>query len=320
MKLVLKLLLLLLVLLAIAAAWIFAPYSLRVQHIAADPRAGYSADFYLYVSSAARRRAQDGELATVLVQPNNSGTNSDDPDVHRKDAWWTGFGRHGLADELEVVLLVPCFVRPEVDWKIYTHALDRDTLITPRVDLARPDLQLIAMLARARAELAAEGLACDERILIQGFSASGMFANRFTALHPGLVKGAAIGSPGGWPIAPLAEIDGLRLDYPAGIADLEALTGTAFDVGRFCAVPQLFVMGSLDDNDSLDFGDGWDEAQAAALQDAVGSTPLDRWDEARESYAQVHASAEFLLVEGVGHERRKLQQHSTDFLRRLLGR
>lgn len=319
MKLVLRVLVALIVLLAIAAAWIVAPYSLRVQHFAADPRAGYGADFYLYVSSAARRRAQDGELATILVQPNNSGSNSDDAEVHLKDAWWTCFGRHRLAEDLGVVLLVPAFVRPAVDWHIYTHALDRDALTTQRVDLARPDLQLIAMLARARAELAAEGFASDERILIQGFSASGMFANRFTALHPGRVKGAAIGSPGGWPIAPLAEVRGLRLDYPAGIADLETLTGSPFDVGRFCAVPQLFVMGSLDDNDSLDFGDGWDEEQADALQLAVGSSPLERWDDARAMYAQVHASAEFLLVEGVGHERRKLQQHSTDFFRRLLG-
>src|SRR3712207_6340402 len=95
------------------------PYTLRVQHFPADVAGGYHADFYLYVSPGARRSAATGSTTTILVQPNNSGTNSDDPEVHRKDAWWTGFERQGIADELDVVLLVPAFLRPGEDWKIY---------------------------------------------------------------------------------------------------------------------------------------------------------------------------------------------------------
>ncbi len=299
---------------------VLGPYVLRVRHFRADAGAGYHADFYLYVAPAAKRAAKDGKRATLLVQPNNSGTNSDDPGVHRRDAWWTGFGRHGIADELGVVLLVPAFVRPAGDWQIYTHALDRDALTTARPDLARVDLQLLAMVDHARAVLADEGLPADERFLIQGFSASGMFANRFTVLHPGRVKAVASGSPGGWPIAPLARFGGEALPYPLGVADFEALTGSPFDSLAFNAVPQLFVMGSLDDNDSLDFEDGWEKASAATADRLFGTNPLARWAAAESLYRDAGANARFVLVDGVGHDRKQLQSFSTGFFAGVLDR
>ena len=252
------------------------------------------------------------------MQPNNSGTTSDDPAVHRKDAWWTGFGRHGLADDLGTALLVPAFVRPATDWRIYTHALDRDVLTTERLDLARLDLQLLAMIDDARARLAADGLASDPAVLIQGYSASGMFANRFAALHPERVKAVAAGSPGGWPIAPVAAVENETLPYPAGVADLELLTGRPFDLDAWRAVPQLLVMGDLDDNDGLDFGDGWDAEDAARVDRLFGTTPLERWDDAERLYREAGADARFLLVPGVGHDRRALQEHTTVFFRDVL--
>jgi pimeloyl-ACP methyl ester carboxylesterase len=306
----------LLALVALAGAVLLGPYAMRVQHFAADPRAGYHSDFYLYLSPGAKAIAERGGTVTVLVQPNNSGTNSDDPSVHRKDAWWTGFGRSKVADALGVALLVPAFPRPAVDWKVYTHALDRDVLTTTRPDLARLDLQLLAMLDHARASLEADGVVTDSRVLMQGFSASGMFANRFTALHPDRVKATAAGSPGGWPIAPLAEWKGEKLLYPAGVADLEQLTGKRFDARTFRAVPQLLVMGALDDNDSLDFEDGWDKPAAAQIDRLFGSDPQARWEGAKQTYSGT--ATHFLRVPGIGHDRAKLQEHTTRFFAAVL--
>jgi hypothetical protein len=300
------------------AAWQLGPYWLRVDAVPADPAAGFHAGYFLYVSPAARRLAQSGRPVVILVQPNNSGTTSDDPAVHRKDAWWTGFGRHGLADELGTALLVPAFLRPAVDWRIYTHALDRDVLTTRRRDLARLDLQLLAMIDDARARLAADGLASDPAVLLQGYSASGMFANRFAVLHPARVKAVAAGSPGGWPIAPVATVGGEALPYPAGVADLDTLVGRPFDLAAWRAVPQLLVMGDRDDNDGLDFGDGWDEDAAAQVDRLFGATPLERWDDAARLYREAGADARFLLVPGVGHDRRALQVHTTAFFRAVL--
>jgi hypothetical protein len=302
----------------IVAAIVLGPFLLRVKHFRADRMAGYHADFYVYASPGAKQGARAGRKAVLLVQPNNSGTSSDNPGVHRRDAWWTTFGRHGLADELGVVLLVPAFVRPGEDWRIYTHALDRDALTTPRPDLLRIDLQLLRMVEQARAALEAGGVATEEKFLIQGYSASGMFANRFAALHPDQLLAVAAGSPGGWPIAPVAQVNGELLPYPAGIGDLRELIGAPFDSATFAALPQLIVMGSRDDNDSVDFRDGWDEEGAAQLDRLFGTDPLARWDDAQALYRSVGANATFLLVDGVGHDRRQLQIHTTRFFARLL--
>ena len=294
------------------------PFYARVQHFAADPAAGYHSDFYVYVSPDAERAAADGRVATVLVQPNNSGTNSDDASVHRRDAWWTTYGRSKVADDLGVVLVVPAFPRPAVDGKVYTHALDRDVLTTTRADLARLDLQLLAMVDQARARLAADGIPSRPRLLLQGYSASGMFTNRFAALHPRRVLAVAAGSPGGWPIAPSTLPASRDLPYPAGTADLEALTGAAFDAQAWRKLPQLLVMGDRDDNDSLDFGDGWDKAAAAQVDRRFGDEPQARWQAAQRLYAEAGANARFELVEGVGHDRRALQPLTTEFFRKVL--
>ena len=309
-----------LVLTILIIAIVIGPYALQVQHFTADPANGYHADFYLYVSPKAKQLASDGEIATILVQPNNSGISSDDPQEHKRDAWMTGYERQRIADELGVILLVPAFIRPGEDWVIYTHALDRDSLTTEREDLKRIDLQLIAMIDHARIILAESGNNTDERIFIQGFSASGMFANRFTLLHPERVKAAAIGSPGGFPILPVDNYAGESLPYPAGIADIEELTGKPFDRDTYNAIPQLMYMGSLDDNDSLDFSDGWEEETVSVVDRLFGSDPLSRWDDAEAVYEASGANIKFQLIEGVGHDRKALQSYVVEFFKDILKR
>ncbi|WP_416864379.1 MAG: hypothetical protein ACMVP2_17330 [Imperialibacter sp.] len=294
------------------------PYFLNVSYYPANAGKGYYAGFYVYISPGAKKLAASGKAVTFLVQPNNSGITSDDPAVHKKDAWWTGFERYKIANDLDVVLLVPAFIRPGTDWHIYTHALDRDVLTTGRKDLARTDLQLIAMIDEARAFLKQDSIHSNPKFLIQGFSASGMFANRFTMLHPDRILAAAIGSPGGWPIAPLKKYNNNLLPYPAGVGDLETLIGMPFDSITYVQVPQLFVMGSADNNDSLDFTDGWEKESADLVDTLFGNDPQSRWPNSEALYKSVNSNTRFILVNGIGHDRKKLQSYTTDFFLRIL--
>ncbi len=304
--------------LLIAVVVFMGPYYLKVRYYPPDAGKGYHAGYYLYVSPGAKKTGESGRAVTFLIQPNNTGTISDDAKVHQKEAWWTGFERHKIANALNVVLLVPAFIRPAQDWHIYTHALDRDVLTTKREDLKRIDLQLIAMIDEARVLLKSEGMESHEKFLIQGFSASGMFANRFTVLHPERVLATVFGSPGGWPIAPVKNYKHFFLPYPAGIGDLEALTGKPFDSATYVSIPQLSILGSADDNDSLDFTDGWDKEAAGLVDGFFGKDPLSRWPHAESIYKQAGASVKFILVEGVGHDRKKLQSYGVDFFAEVL--
>jgi hypothetical protein len=145
-----------------------------------------------------------------------------------------------------------------------------------------------------------------------------MFANRFTVLHPERVKAATIGSPGGWPIAPVPGFNGEELPYPAGLSDLETLTDAPFNSSAYNAIPQLIYMGSTDDNDSLDYTDGWDAEHAQIIDGLFGADPLSRWEAAEVIYREAGANAQFLLVEGIGHDRKALQNYSTEFFKKVL--
>ena len=81
------------------------------------------------------------------------------------------------------------------------------------------------MIDDARARQRQRGLRFDKRVLIFGFSASGMFTNRFVFLHPDRVKAAAFGSPGGWAIEPVSSWKGFALPYPVGVSDFKAVSG-----------------------------------------------------------------------------------------------
>jgi len=102
------------------------------------------------------------------------------------------------------------------------------------------------------------------------------------------------------------------------IADLESLTNIPFDSMTYNAVPQLIYMGSADTNDSLDYSDGWDERDTQLVDKLFGEDPVSRWDESESIYRETGTNAQFLLVDGVAHDRRELQKYSTEFFRKVL--
>ena len=207
-----------------------------------------------------------------------------------------------LVAGLKVAVLMPIFPRPESDWKIYTHGLDRDALTTHNPEYRRFDLQLLAMVDDARALLAREyQLRFERQVLLNGFSAQAMFANRFTFLHPERVKAAALGAPGGWPIAPVAAYHDKSLRYPIGVADVRQITGKDVNMRELRRVPLLIFMGDRNDNDAVPYGDAYENEDRALIFPLFGLTPIERWEAAKAFYAAAGMNAEFKLYPGVGH-------------------
>ncbi|HTF89414.1 MAG TPA: hypothetical protein VK843_13460 [Planctomycetota bacterium] len=289
-----------LALLIVGALWW--QFDSKLTRIEPSAESAYRWPYYLYVPTTIQARVAAGSPVHLLVLPNNTGRADDDFAVHERAAWLRAWRDSSLADELDVVALVPIFPRPASSWQVYTHALDRDCLTTKTPGLERIDLQLLAMIDDARAALATRGWSVDERVLLMGFSANGMFADRFTALHPDRVLVAAIGSPGGWPIAPISDEGGESLRYPVGIADLEELTGRAFDRDAYAKVPMFIFMGERDTNDSLQFGDGYDEQDKQLVERHFGATPPERWEDSVTLHKSVGTRAHFMLYPGTGHK------------------
>lgn len=278
-----------------------APVS-EVLTVKPDQAGGFAWPYYLYLPPTAVTRAAGGETVHILVSTNNTGQTHDLFFHHESSALrqLIRVARKGYA--LSCVCLVPFFPRPAVWDSIYTHALDRDCLTTGVAGLERLDLQLLAMIDNAREQLARRGWQVGDKVLLTGFSASGMFANRFAVLHPERVLCAAIGSPGGWPIAPITHWKNRTLRYPIGVADLHDLVGREFRSENYRGVPHFFFIGAQDENDSVVFRDGYEAIDEELIFEFFGDTPVGRWAVSQHLYMMAGASAEFRVYSDVGHE------------------
>ena len=277
-------------------------YDYELVRVSEDSAKGFFWPYFLCIPNDLRNRT------VLLVEPNNTGALSDDLAVHEASANALVRMRSDFAIALDVPLLVPIFPRPASFPDIYTHALDRYSLLTTAQlngkSLARIDLQLMAMMSDAKQRLSARGVDVAEKIFMIGFSASGAFTSRFTAIHPDLVMACAPGSPGGWPLAPVPSWQGANYRYPVGIFDLATLTGSSFDLNALRNVPQYIYVGNLDQNDALDtreFPPDEKNAICALLDCRPNPYISDRWPIAEEIYDSVQASAEFKVYPDVGH-------------------
>jgi len=101
----------------------------HVVRIEANPQKGFSYAYYLYVPPVGA--GESGERS-ILVIPNNTGKISDDIAVHDADVKRkiTHIGPLLAAQAAPIPILVPVFPRPATEHRIYTHSLDRDSLIT----------------------------------------------------------------------------------------------------------------------------------------------------------------------------------------------
>lgn len=168
--------------------------------------------------------------------------------------------------------------------------------------LKRLDLQLLAMVTDARERLAALGHRVNQKILLNGFSASGLFANRFTFLHPEAVAAAAYGGVNAFIMLPVTELDSEPLEFPLGLADFAKISGHPFDRATYAAVPQFAYMGEKDTNDAVVHRDAYSEPDQALIFKLLGQTLIpDRWKAVEAVYQKEHLPVQFRTYESMGH-------------------
>jgi dienelactone hydrolase len=285
---------------------------MSVSYVEASPDGGFEYPYYLYVPDD-----YAGERP-LLVEPTNSAQPSDDFDVQRDRAERRverGVARR-VADELAVPLLHPVFPRPAsepVDW---THSIHQLCARTMRIDsgpLERVDRQLQAMIDDARARLSDPGQTPPAEILLNGFSASGTFANRFAVLHPDRVLSVSAGGVNGMVTLPMARtetdrhlelVEELSLEFPVGVADIDRYTGEAFDLEAFRDVTQFIYMGAEDDNDTLRWPDVWTETdiRASAILTYGPDIHAHRFPFCASVYAEYAVPAVFRTYPETGHD------------------
>jgi len=255
--------------------------------------------YFFYIPRTIKRNSK----VQILIVPTNAGSISNEKlsEYENKIKKRTKWLARDFAEKLGVVLLKPAFPRWKSDWRYYTHALDRDTLKTQISSIVRLDLQLFNMVSDLKEKLEAMNMKANKKVLLFGYSASAMFANRFTVLHPEKVLASAVGAPGGWPIAPLSKYKGTSLRYPIGVSDINDVSKIKFNLKEFQGVKQFIFMGDQDTNDSVKYDDSYDPEDRDIIFTVFGKKPLDRWPKIKKIYSKLSKNTKFKLYENTGH-------------------
>ena len=266
--------------------------------ISESPTEGFNFPYYLLIPQG----VDLNKSIYLLVEPNNTGVGSNFVSLDRntKDAIETCSGS-SVARKLKIPLLMPVFPRP--GGTLYTHALDRETLLIREGNLKRIDLQLIATVRHAQKLLRHNDIKINEKIFMNGFSASGTFTNRFAILHPTVVRAVATGGINSIPTFPTDRWNDVTMRYPVGIADVKEIADIDLDEVAYKSVSQYIYMGAIDDNDTLPYRDAYDEVDAELVQDLIGVKMMpDRWDLSRSIYKALGIPAQFVTYNDTGHE------------------
>jgi len=272
-----------------------------ILKIDAKPWLGFNYLYYLRIPKGLNQT----EIQYLLVETNNSGTN--DTMLHHEKETYLETTRHSLGGSLctkmKLPLLMPIFPRPAKEWQIYTHAFDRDAAMLKTGNMKRLDLQLIAMIEDAKTELKKYGIQTKDKFLMNGFSASGTFANRFTLIHPTLVAGTACGGINAIPILCVDELEKTKLNYPIGTADFEKLFGSRPDLESYKKVPQFIYMGENDKNDAVLYDDAYSKHERILILKLLGKQLIpDRFSKCESVYVQNKVNSTFKVYPGIGHQ------------------
>ena len=107
----------------------------------------------------------------------------------------------------------------------------------------RFDMQIVDIINQVKNRIfKLSGIIVSDKIFLNGYSASGVFAQRFSLLHPDIVDTACIGGASG-SIPVISDI----LDYPLGIKDFSKIAGLSFDIDNYKKIKFRYYVGELED-------------------------------------------------------------------------
>lgn len=175
----------------------------------------------------------------IVVEANN--LESEDSKKTLEQGIQTGQRLACSTRDLPALIIIPLI--PSHKNYPYLQQLSIECFDIPKGDKNyRIDEQVVRIINKSKAILKNEvGLAASDKIFLNGYSSSGVFAQRFALLHPDVVETACIGGASGSIPVPTKD-----LSYPLGIADYEQLTGKEFDFENYSKIKFRYYVGELE--------------------------------------------------------------------------
>lgn len=209
----------------------------------------------------------------------------------------------------EYILLVPAIPRkPEPH--VYTAGFDLQSLLPSTDPFYRTaDVKVNSMIDTITRELRSDGYDVASKVFIAGFSVGGMFGQRYTLLHPERVRAIAAGHCGGNFTLPESTYNGVELNWPVGVNNLESLVGYEFDRVSYTQVPQFIYIGDADTENTIVWPRSWGPkymwqsvGQLDFLDETFGDTdPVRLANQIKYLNGLGYSNITFKLYAGVGH-------------------
>ena len=174
----------------------------------------------------------------LAVEVNNLETKNKDELLN--NGLLTAYNLISNLKEFDNPVLIP--ILPSVEGGPYYQQLSRECFsVSKDSPFYRIDLQVLNIISEVKQKIS-KIVTINEKIFLNGYSCSGVFAQRFALLHPKIIDTACIGGASGSIPVPITE-----LEYPLGIADYLDITGEKFDLESYSQIKFRYYVGSLED-------------------------------------------------------------------------
>lgn len=266
-----------------------------------DPDTNIKYTWFSFIPRSIRLGVDGNPVQILLVCAN--ATMSDEYESAIQEMYGCIQGRSEWAEKYGYVLITPVIPR-DLQTPIYAVAFDKRVFTNVDIFFQRPDLEVVKMIEVMKEALINSEVEVKEKIFIEGFSAGGMFAQRFALLHPEMVQAIAVGQCGGALTLPVEEYNGVSMDWPLGIRDFSDLTGSPFNLEAYRQIAQYIYIGGKDNsNSTVHYGNEiWSDSQVDVLNLFGDTDPKRIQTQVEYMNSLGFTNIQFALYPGYKHE------------------
>lgn len=290
----------------------------EIIKIEKNPSKGFFWPYYLYVPA----NIDEKKTNYIFVESNNQPVKQVAYELTDESAYGTANKNKMYSDALGMPSIVPVFPGTDDISKVnsvYLHAINENALLIETEEYKRVDLQLIAMIDDARDRLSRDDININEKVIINGFSDSGNFSNRFTGLHPERVKVMVAGGINVF-LFPIEEYNGIKYNYPLGISDFSKYSSKAFNKEAYDKVAKFIYRGTADKTDPA-YGTNFMSVDTKNfIFQNIGQDILKRLEVSKQLYETTTKNLQFAYYDGIAHVvNKEISNDIIDFVSSNLG-